>query len=114
MITTSRLRSRTVRLIAVLSAIIVTVAVLAVAALDAPSALARVAPDGLYPATIPPQAIPVVTSTPVTDGQSGSGLAVWLVVVIGIAALAAGAALAELARFALKNRTIGRPSALPS
>lgn len=101
------LRSRAAGLIA-----LVCVAVFGAAAFDAPSAFARVDPNGPYPypAVLPKPAAAVhqVSNSP----AAGSGLAVWLVVVIAVGALAVGVVLAEGARLIVRNRRALAPAAL--
>ena len=75
------------------------------------TASALIAPDGQY-AYPPNPALPAATS----GGQvgSGSGLAIWLVVVIALAALGAGVVLAEFARSLTHNRRVRRPAVAAS
>jgi hypothetical protein len=105
---TIRLRTRQLLCLAM------TFAVLAISAFTAPTAFAQVYPNGPAPTTVPSTAAPVVTSTPATIVHSGSGLAIWLVVVIAIAALAVGMVLAEVARSLVRNRPVRRPVAVAS
>jgi hypothetical protein len=93
------LRSRAARLLAGISVL----AAFAVAVIGAPAASALIAPDGQY--ANPQKIQPAATSA--EHLGSGSGLAIWLVVVIALAALAAGVVLAELAR-SLMRRTAPR------
>jgi hypothetical protein len=101
------LRSRAARLLA----LIVALAAFLVAAIGAPAASALIAPDGQY-AYPPNPALPAATS----GGQVGSGssLAIWLVVVIALAALGAGVVLAEFARSLTHNRRVRRPAVAAS
>lgn len=92
------LRRRTTYLFALL----LTGSAFALAWVNAPLASAWVVPDhfGANPSA------PVASSLPAAPAHSSSasGLAIWLVVVISLAALAIGFGLSELARFQLRNR----------
>lgn len=91
------LHSRTTRLLASIAAIVGALAI------SAPAAFANVNPDGPNVGAGP-------SSTPVIVAHAGDGIAVWTVVLIAIAAIAAGAGLRELVRSFARFSRMHRPA----
>jgi hypothetical protein len=99
MFTIRTLRSRIVRRLALLSAVVAGLLV------PAQTAFARIDPAGHDLGAGRP-ATPVV----VTQAGSSSGLAIWIVAIVGVAAIAVGFGLSELIRARLGNRSVRRPA----
>src|ERR1700748_3321215 len=71
------------------------------------AAFAGVDPDGPYPYPAAGVAFPVQTASP-SHSATSSGLAVWIVIIVGIGAVILGVALAELVRSVARYRRTHR------